>query len=114
MSETTRTWQDICPIEDIVPNAGRCALVKGEQIAIFRVKQSGNDAFFAIENHDPFSRANVLARGIVGSVAEKTVVASPIYKQHFCLETGVCLEDEDASVKTYPIKVEDGRIFLPA
>ena len=114
MSQSEITWQDICHIDAIVPNAGRCALVNGEQVAIFRINQSGNVALFAINNHDPISQANVLSRGIIGSIAERVVVASPIYKQHFCLKTGECLEDGEAKVKTYPVRLENDRVLLCA
>ncbi len=114
MSHTETHWQDICHLDAIVPNAGRCALVKGEQIAIFRVKKNGNDALYAVHNHDPFSQANVISRGIVGSIDGKIVVASPIYKQHFCLKTGSCLEDDTAQLKTYPVRIENNRVQLSA
>lgn len=114
MSQDKTYWQDICHIDAIVPNAGRCALIKGEQVAIFRVSRSGNDAIYAINNHDPFSQANVLSRGIIGSISERVVVASPIYKQHFCLESGECLEDEDTRLKTYQVRIENDMVQLSA
>lgn len=104
-------WKDICSVEDIVPNSGRCALHNGEQVAIFRVRRSGNDAFYALANHDPCSGANVISRGIVGSIGDKLVVASPVYKQHFCLDTGACLEEE-VSLKTWSVRVEGDRVLL--
>jgi nitrite reductase (NADH) small subunit len=104
-------WKDICPIEDILPNSGCCALYKGDQVAIFRVHQSGNDALYAIGNYDPIAEANVISRGIVGSLDEKVVVASPVYKQHFCLETGACVE-EDVSLKIWQVRLHEGRVQL--
>lgn len=114
MSNTTSSWKDICHIDAISPNAGRCALVEGEQVAIFRISNSGNDTVYAIDNHDPFSSANVLSRGITGSVAERVVVSSPLYKQHFCLETGECLEDDATRLKTYPVRIENNVVQLSA
>lgn len=104
-------WKDICHIEDIVPNSGRCALYEGEQIAIFRVRQSGNDALYAVGNYDPISGANVISRGIVGSLGDQVVVASPIYKQHFCLSTGDCVEEE-ASLGIFRVRLQGDRIQL--
>jgi nitrite reductase (NADH) small subunit len=114
MSTTENTWLDICHIDTIVPNAGRCALVNGEQVALFRINTTGNDEIYAVNNHDPFSKANVLARGITGTIADRLVVASPIYKQHFCLKTGECLEDEGITLKTYQVRVENDVIQLSA
>ncbi|MEN8665235.1 MAG: nitrite reductase small subunit NirD, partial [Polycyclovorans sp.] len=88
------SWQRICPLDAILPETGACARVDGRQIAIFRL---GDDRVFAIDNHDPFSGANVLWRGVLGGLEGERVVASPIYKQHFSLATGRCLEDPAAS-----------------
>ena len=104
-------WKDICHIEDILPNSGRCALHEGEQIAIFRVSRSGNDALYAVGNYDPLSGANVISRGIVGSQGERVVVSSPIYKQHFCLATGRCVE-EDVSLKTWQVRLNGDTVQL--
>ncbi|MGH3849921.1 MAG: nitrite reductase small subunit NirD, partial [Pseudonocardiaceae bacterium] len=68
------------------------------------------DNLFALSNYDPFSRANVLSRGIVGCRAGRLKVASPIYKQSFDLATGVCLDDPTVSVLSYPVRVVDGRV----
>ena len=32
-----RPWTAICQLDDIVPNTGVCALVNGEQVAVFHV-----------------------------------------------------------------------------
>lgn len=97
-------WTTICRVDDIPPNSGRCALVGQQQVAVFRVRRGEQDEFFALDNYDPFSGANVLSRGIVGSVGEHLVVASPIYKQHFCLQTGACLED-NVNLRTWSVRV---------
>ena len=104
-------WKDICPVDDILPNSGRCALHGGEQVAIFRIRQSGDDTFYAVDNYDPLADANVISRGIVGSQGDTVVVASPLYKQHYCLSTGACLE-EDVSLKTWRVRVEGGIVQL--
>ena len=88
----------VCRLEDIVPNCGVCALVEGEQVAVFRLD---DDRLFAVGNRDPFSGANVLSRGIVGDLKGELVVASPVYKQHFSLLTGRCIEDETVCVPVY-------------
>ena len=87
----------VCRLDDILPDAGACALVGGEQVAVFRV----GEKVFAIGNRDPFSGANVLSRGIVGDLNGELVVASPVYKQHFSLLDGRCIEDASVSVPVY-------------
>ncbi|WP_373089518.1 nitrite reductase small subunit NirD [Zhongshania sp.] len=96
------SWTTVCRLDDILPNAGVAALIDETQVAIFRV----DDKVYALANKDPFSQANVLSRGIVGSVKGTLVVASPIYKQHFSLEVGNCLEDETVSIPCYQVRTE--------
>jgi nitrite reductase (NADH) small subunit len=99
----------VCRLSDIVPNTGVCALVGGRQVAVFRLD---DDSVHAIDNHDPFSRANVLSRGIVGDLNGEPVVASPVYKQHFSLLSGRCIEDPSVSVPVYRALVEGADIRI--
>ena len=103
---------EVCALDDINPDMGVCALVAGRQIAVFRVGQT--DEVYAIGAYDPNSGANVLWRGIVGDLKGRLVVASPIYKQHFDLRTGECVEDPMASVRPYPAGVRKGRVWVGA
>ena len=109
MSRNT-DWQRICAVDDILPDTGVCALVEGRQIAIFRLR--ADDSLHAIDQYDPCSGVNVLARGIVGDVDGERVVASPIYKQHFSLTTGRCLEAPEHSVCAWPVRALDGALWL--
>ena len=101
---------DVCALDDIYPDMGVCALVEGRQIAIFRVGATAQ--VHAIGAFDPNSGANVLWRGIVGDIKGRLVVASPIYKQHFDLLTGECLEDPVSSVSAYETSVRNGRVWV--
>ena len=94
----------VCHVNQILNNGGVCALVGGEQVAIFRAE----DHVYAVGNRDPFSKANVLSRGIVGDLKGELVVASPVYKQHFSLLTGRCVEDAAVRIPVYAARVEDG------
>jgi nitrite reductase (NADH) small subunit len=106
-------WKTVCPLDRIVPDTGVCALLNGRQVAVFRVG-ADTPSLFAIDNYDPNSQAAVLSRGLVGSIGERVVVASPIYKQHFDLRTGECLEAPHNSVSSYPVRVEDGQVLVGA
>ena len=99
----------ICKLEDILPNCGVCALVQGEQVAVFRLDDG---RIFALGNRDPFSGANVLSRGIVGDLNGELVVASPVYKQHFSLLTGRCIEDASVSVPVYTARVDGADVVV--
>lgn len=103
-------WQDICSLKSIIPNSGVCALVNDKQIAIFRIGQS--EEIYAIDNYDPIGHANVLSRGIVGDIQGELVVASPLYKQHFSLKSGQCLEEEEIKLNTYPARIHQGKVQI--
>lgn len=102
-------WTPICALDDILPWSGVAAKVNGEQLAVFR---TGDDEVYALANHDPFSSANVMSRGIVGDLQGELVVASPIYKQHFRLRDGVCLEDDSVALKSWKVRLFDGSVMV--
>lgn len=99
-------WVDICEVTDLLPDTGLCALVNDQQVAIFNSRRLNE--LFAVSNYDPISAANVLSRGIIGSIGDAVVVASPIYKQHFNLRTGECLEKPEFTLSTYSVRIQDG------
>ena len=101
------TWIDVCALDQLLPGRGVAALVHGEQVALFRV---GPDEVLAISNHDPFSGAFVLSRGLVGSVGDEITVASPVYKQRFALVTGRCVDDPDVVVPVHPVRIRADRV----
>ncbi|WP_144157474.1 nitrite reductase small subunit NirD [Paraburkholderia sp. BCC1885] len=109
--QTMLNWVPVCALDDIVPNTGVCALVDGKQVAVFNVAQ-GEGHVYAIDNYDPCSQAAVLSRGLIGSLGERVVVASPIYKQHFDLRTGECLEAPEHSVNAFAAQVRDGQVWV--
>ena len=102
---TTEDFVAVCRLDDLEVERGVTALLRGQAVAIFRTY---DDQVHALGNYDPFARASVLARGIVGTRGDVPFVASPMHKQAFDLRTGVCLDDETVSVPTYEVRVEDG------
>ena len=108
-------WTDLCAQSDLVPNSGVVALHDNAQIALFYLPDShGAGRVFAVDNHDPFSHANVLGRGLMGDIHGQPVVASPLYKQHFNLEDGTCLEDPKKSIRAWDARLHDGRVEIRA
>ena len=107
-SSTLPRWHLICALEDILPDTGVAALIEERAAAVFRV----GEQVYAIDNIDPFSAASVLSRGLVCSIGQRLAVASPIYKQHFDLVTGECLEDATRSIPAYAAKVEKGQVLV--
>ena len=109
-TETT-VWNTVCTVDDILPNTGICALVKNRHVAVFHVS-SDTQQLFAIDNYDPNAGASVLSRGLVGNLGPRIVVASPIYKHHFDLKSGACLESPENSVCAYRVRVENRQVLI--
>ena len=99
-------WATVCSVDDLYPSLGCAALVEGHQIALFKVE----DKVYAVDNYDPFSRVNVISRGIVGDLKGQLVVASPVYKQHFSLESGCCLEEPEQKIKVHSVRVRNSAV----
>lgn len=95
-------WFPVCELSRLLPGRGVAALLPdGRQAALFR-DRSGK--LYAIDNRDPFGGAAVLSRGLTGTHQGRPFVASPLLKQRFDLETGVCLDDESVRVATYEVR----------
>jgi nitrite reductase (NADH) small subunit len=109
MTTDTLNWTAVCAVNDILPNTGVCALVDDRHVAVFRV---GPNQFFAIDNVDPKSQASVLSRGLVGSLGDRIVVASPLYKNHFDLRSGECLESPEYSVRAHEVRVDGEQVLV--
>ena len=107
-------WTEVCALSDIIPNAGVCAKVGSAQVAVFRLvsPQGVEEGVFALGNFEPKSQANVLSRGLVGDLGGISVVASPVYKNHYALTTGACLEEENLSVPVYTVRVVEGLVLV--
>lgn len=103
-------WVEVCAKSDLVPDSGICALINQKQVAIYYSKRL--DEVFAIGNYDPIGKANVLSRGMIGSIGEHTVVASPLYKQHFDLRTGECIDSPEHAVPAYEVRVNNDRVEI--
>lgn len=100
----------ICQVSDLIENAGIPALLGHTPIALFYVK----GRVFALDNFDPIGEASVMSRGIIGSIKGELVVASPLYKQHFNLQTGVCIEQPEVRIGVYAVEIrgEAGEIWV--
>ncbi|MFY0665655.1 MAG: nitrite reductase small subunit NirD [Natronospirillum sp.] len=106
---TEATWVSVGQQHDLVPDGGVGARVGDHHIAIFWLPE-GQGALYALSNYCPFSQAHILARGIVGDIKGEPVVASPLYKQHFSLRTGRCLEEDGVQVAVWPVRLNGDQI----
>ena len=96
-------WIALCALSLLTPGRGVAALLPdGRQAAVFLDREG---TAYAIDNRDPFSGAQVLSRGLLGSSSDGPFVASPLLKQRFDLASGSCLDDEAVSVTAYEVRL---------
>lgn len=111
-TQASKEWTTVCAQQDLTPNAGTCVQFAEEQVAIFYCLRS--QSLYAVANFDPIGQANVISRGMMGSLKAITYVASPLYKQRFDLVTGECLDSPAHALKAYAVRMEDSLIQLKA
>ncbi|MFC2991339.1 nitrite reductase small subunit NirD [Halomonas tibetensis] len=111
----TLTWQCLCTRADLVPYSGVAAWLEPPegpaQLALFYLPGHEQE-LYALDHRDPFSGANVIARGLIGDIEGQPVVASPLYKQHFRLIDGQCLEEKSVQLRTWSACFDGDRVLI--
>jgi nitrite reductase (NADH) small subunit len=112
METITDNWVLACRVNDIPQNGGACVKLGDEQIAVFNFSRRGE--WFATQNLCPHKQQMVLSRGMIGSTGDncEPKVACPFHKNTFSLLSGQCFTNEELSIKTYAVRVEDGKVFI--
>lgn len=103
-------WKLACSVDDIPKDGGACALIDGEQVAIFNFSRTGK--WYATQNLCPHKQTMALSRGMIGDTNGEPKVACPYHKKTFSLENGTCLSGDEYTIKTYPIKIEGAKIYI--
>jgi nitrite reductase (NADH) small subunit len=106
-----QVWTAACRYDFLIPNRGvGVLLADGTQAALFRLDDG---TLHAVGNIDPFSGAAVISRGIVGDRGGRATVQSPIKKQAFGLDDGICLDDAGIALPVYPTRITaDGQVEI--
>ncbi|WP_417777161.1 nitrite reductase small subunit NirD [Stutzerimonas xanthomarina] len=101
------SWRALCSRRDLVANSGVVAWLDNEQVALFHLPETETgEKVFAVANKDPKSGANVIGRGILGQLKGDLVIASPLYKQHFRLQDGACLEYPEQRLRVWAVRLK--------
>lgn len=109
-NEKVISWFAACAAKDVPTNGGVCVKYEDTQIALFHFSRRGE--WYATQNECPHRKQMALSRGMIGSQQDEPKIACPFHKKTFSLITGECLTGDECSIKTYPVKVEDGRVFI--
>ena len=105
---SSATWTKACAVEFLIVNRGVAVLLPGgKQAALFRLP---GEKLYAVGNIDPYGRAAVMSRGLVGDRKGEPTVASPLLKQVFSLIDGRCLDDDSVRLPVYEVRVIDGMV----
>ena len=103
-------WTRACAVNSLLTGRGVAVLLPGGAQAALFLLPDGSLA--AVGNIDPFGRAAVMSRGIVGDRGGEPTVASPLLKQVFSLVDGRCLDDESQALARYDVRVVDGFVQI--
>jgi nitrite reductase (NADH) large subunit len=103
-------WVRVGQTHDFPKDSGVTVRHGDAQIAVFNFASRGE--WYAIQNVCPHKRDMVLARGMLGSEAGTPKVACPMHKKTFALTDGRGLSDEGMSVATFPVRVDDGAVYV--
>ena len=109
-AETTVNWFFACKALDVPENEGVCVKYEELQIALFNFTRRGQ--WYATDNLCPHKKQMALSRGMIGSQGEDPKVACPFHKKTFSLVTGECLEGDQCSIRTFPVRVNDGNVYI--
>lgn len=103
-------WLEVGKVVDFPDNGGLCFKYEDIQIAVFNF--TNRKEWYACQNLCPHKMQMILARGMIGSQAGEPKVACPFHKKTFSLKTGECLNGDDCTIVTFPVKQEDGAIYV--
>jgi nitrite reductase (NADH) large subunit len=108
--DPTSSWVPIASEDELPRDAGVAVRYGDAQLALYRVGASG--CFYATQNRCPHTGDMVLGRGIVGDQSGRPKVACPHHKKTFDLETGCGISDPEYRIAAFPVKVEEGKVFV--
>jgi nitrite reductase (NADH) small subunit len=99
-------WTEIVALEDIPRLGARVVKTDTVDIAVFR---TAGDRVFALRDECPH-RKGPLSQGIV----HDTTVTCPLHNWKIDLASGEAKAPDEGCTRSYPVKVENGRIYLGA
>jgi nitrite reductase (NADH) small subunit len=110
IDEKVITWFLACRTTDVPANGGVCVKYREQQIALFHFTRRGE--WYATQNMCPHRQQMALSRGMIGTQGSEPKVACPFHKKTFSLVTGECLQGDECSIKTYPVKIESEMVYI--
>lgn len=109
-ADQVQVWFKTARVSDFPLNGGACVKYRDLQIAVFYFTRQ--QSWYACQNLCPHKLEMVLSRGLIGEEGGVAKVACPLHKRTFSLETGENLNGDLPAIATYPVKVEDGYVYI--
>lgn len=103
-------WFKAAPVSAFPENGGACVKYQEQQIAVFHFAK--RNEWYASQNLCPHKQQMILSRGLIGDQCGEPKVACPFHKKTFSLLTGENLNGECYHIETYPVKIEDGYVYI--
>ena len=103
-------WFKVGAISDFPENSGACIKYKTKQIAVYNFTRTGK--WYATQNLCPHKMEMVLSLGMIGDKDGVPKVACPMHKKNFSLEDGTNLGGDELKIATYPVKIEEGNVYI--
>ena len=108
--DSVNTWFHVGNVSDFPENSGACIKYKTKQVAVYNFSRTAK--WYATQNLCPHKMEMVLSLGMIGDKDDIPKVACPMHKKNFSLEDGSNLAGEDLKIATYPVKIEDGNVYI--
>lgn len=94
-------------VDEYLPQIGRVVEMGGRQIAVFRTSDGG---VYAALNRNPHPKGGPLAEGIVSG----HYLYDPLYDWKIDLTTGQVQAPDNGQAQMFPVRVEDGQVWIAA
>ncbi|WP_178022824.1 nitrite reductase small subunit NirD [uncultured Paenibacillus sp.] len=107
MEMNGETFYPVGALEDFLPQIGRVVELGDQPIAVFRTTDG---RIFAALNRNPHPKGGPLAEGIVSG----HYLYDPLYDWKIDLTTGLVQAPDTGRVAMFPVKVENGQVFVAA
>jgi len=104
------TWFKVGATTNFPENSGACIKYKTKQVAVYNFTRTGK--WYATQNLCPHKMEMVLSLGMIGDKEDIPKVACPMHKKNFSLVDGSNLGGEDLKIATYPVKIENGNVYI--
>jgi nitrite reductase (NADH) small subunit len=97
-------WTEFCRLDEVPRLGARVACTRHGPVAVFRTR---DDHVFALRDSCPH-RGGPLSQGIVHGHR----VTCPLHDWMIELGTGRAVAPDEGAVVTYPVRIEDGAVFV--